>query len=114
MTIAERINDKIIAGQGRYKVWLEKKQLDNGLVYVLGGGERTHIGGMVYKEPGKEIQIIKVQGHYDLEVLLPIANAACEKYNEPVVVTGGIHIDNATKDEIQTIINNCKELLKCI
>ncbi len=107
MTIAE-------AGEGRYKVWLEKKELDRGLVYILGGGEKSHIGGVVYKEPGKEAQTIKVQGHYDLEVLLPIAKAVCQKYGLPVTVTGGIHIDNATKDEIDKIIENCKELLKCI
>ena len=107
MTIAE-------VGEGRYKVWLEKKELDNGLVYILGGGEKSHIGGLVYKEPGKDIQVIKVQEHYDLEVLLPIAKAACQKYGLPVAVTGGIHIDNATKDEIDILINNCMELLKCI
>ena len=107
MTIAE-------AGEGRYKVWLEKKKLDDGLVYVLGGGERSHIGGLVFKEPDTEAQVIKVQGHYDLEVLLPIAEAASAKYRQPVVVTGGIHIDNATKDEIDIIIKKCRELLKCI
>ena len=107
MSIAE-------VGEGRYKVWLEKKELDDGLVYILGGGEKSHIGGLVYKKPDAEAEVIKVQEHYDLEVLLPIADAACAKHNQPVVVTGGIHIDNATKDEIQIIINNCKELLKCI
>ena len=113
MTIAEG-PVKTGIGEGRYKVWLEKKQLDNGLVYILGGGEKSHIGGLVYKEPNAQAQIIKVQGHYDLEVLLPIAEAASAKYNRPVAVTGGIHIDNATKDEIEILINNCKELLKCI
>ena len=107
MTIVE-------AGEGRYKVWLEKKVLDHGLAYTLGGGEKSHIGGLVYKEPGNDVQVIKIQGHHDLEVLLPIAEAACAKYNRPVAVTGGIHIDNATKDEIAKIIDNCKELLKCI
>jgi len=102
------------AGEGRYRVWLEKKELDGGLVYVLGGGEKSHVGGLVYKEPDAEAQTIKVQGHYDLEVLMPIAKAACQKHGLPVAVTGGIHIDNATKDEIQTLIKNCKELLKCI
>ncbi len=114
MTIAEDSNERIIAGEGRYKVWLEKKVLDHGISYTLGGGEKSHIGGLVYKEPGLAVQAIKIKGHHDLQVLLPIAEAACEKYNRPVAVTGGIHIDNATKDEIDIIINNCKELLKCI
>ena len=107
MSIAE-------AGEGRYRVWLEKKELDDGLVYILGGGEKSHIGGIVYKEPGREVQTIRIPEHHDLEVLLPIAKAACQKYGQPVTVTGGIHIDNATKDQIDIIIANCKELLKCI
>jgi hypothetical protein len=102
------------AGTGRLKVWLEKKHLDSGLVYILGGGERSHIGGIAYKEPGKDAQVIRIPEHYDLKVILPIAEAACQKYDVPVAVTGGIHIDNATADEIDTIIKNCRELLECI
>ena len=102
------------AGEGRCRVWLEKRELDNGLVYVLGGGEQSHIGGVVYNEPGKGAETIRIGNHHDLEVILPIAKASCQRYGKPVVVTGGIHIDNATKDEIDTIIRNCKELLKCI
>ena len=105
---------KTSSGEGRYRVWLEKKELDRGIVYILWGGEKSHIGAVVLKRPGEESQIIDIEGHYDLEVILPIAEKACEKYHRPVVVTGGIHIDNATRNEIEIIINNCKELLKCI
>ena len=107
MTITE-------AGEGRCRVWLEKRELEDGLVYVLGGGESSHIGGVIYNEPGKPLELIEIGSHHDPEVLIPIAKASCQRYGKPVVVTGGIHIDNATKDEIDTIINNCKELLKCI
>ena len=52
---------KTSVGEGRYKVWLEKKELDRGLVYILGGGEKSHIGGVVLKRPGEELQIINVE-----------------------------------------------------
>ncbi len=104
----------ITAGEGKYKVWLKREELDPGLVYTLGGGERSHIGGVVYKAPGREARYIDIEGHYDLEVLVPIADEACKKYDRPVVVTGGVHIDNATKDEIDLLVANCMELLKCI
>lgn len=102
------------AGEGRCRVWLEKKELDDGLVLVLGGGESTHIGGIIYQEPGMEPAMIELEGHRDPDVMLPIAEAASRKYRKPVVVTGGIHIDDATKDEIQQIIKNCEELTRCI
>jgi len=104
----------ITSGKGRYKVFLEKKVLDDDLIYILGGGEKTHIGGVVLCEVGKEPVVLKLEGHYDYQVLKPIAEEASKKYNKKVVAIGGIHIDNATKDEINILINNCKELLKCI
>jgi hypothetical protein len=104
----------ITAGKGKYKVFLEKKVLDDDLIYILGGGEKSHIGGVVICEPGQTPQVMKLEGHYDYIVLEPIAKKACKKYNKKVVCIGGIHIDNATKEEIDLLVKNCKELLKCI
>ena len=104
----------ITSGDGKFKVWLEEKKIGDDLLYILGGGERTHIGGIVFCEPNKEPQIIRLTGHYDDIVLIPIAEKACKKYGTKVVVTGGIHIDNATKDDIEKLVENCRGLEKCI
>jgi len=104
----------ITFGEGKYKVFLEQKEIGNDLVYMLYGGEKHHIGGVVTCEPEKKPNIICIGTHRDHVVLAPIAKTACKKYNKTVVALGGIHIDNATKEEIQIIVNNCKELEKCI
>ena len=104
----------ITSGEGKYKVFLEKKELNSDLIFILGGGERSHIGGVVVCEPGKKSQIIRLEGHYDDIVLTPIAEAACKKYNVKVVAVGGVHVDNATKQEIDLLVKNCKELVKFI
>lgn len=104
----------ITSGDGKFKVWLEEKKIGDDLLYILGGGERTHIGGIVFCEPNKEPQVIHLAGHHDDIVLKPIAETACKKYGTKVVVIGGIHIDNATKDEIGKLVENCRELEKCI
>jgi hypothetical protein len=104
----------ITSGEGKYTVFLEKKKIDNDLLFIVGGGERSHIGGVVVCEPGKKIQIIRLEGHYDHLVLKPIAEAACKKFKKKVAVLGGIHIENATKEEIDILVKNCNELLKCI
>ncbi|UCE39497.1 MAG: hypothetical protein JSW00_09850 [Thermoplasmata archaeon] len=104
----------ITAGSGKYKVWLKKEILSGELLFILGGGERPHIGGVVVMEPGKEPETIKLEGHYDHIVLEPIAKKACEKYNTKVVVVGGVHVDEASKDEIDILVKNCKELAECI
>ena len=104
----------ITAGSGRYKVWLKEERLGDERLYILGGGERPHIGGVVVMEPGKEKQVIKLKGHYDFVVLEPIAEEACRKYNTKVVAVGGVHVDNASKDEIDLLVRNCRELAGCI
>jgi len=104
----------ITSGEGRYKVFLEKRELDDDLIYILGGGEKSHIGGAVICAPGEKSHVLTYSTHHDYEVLMPIAEVACKKYNKTVVAIGGIHIDNATKEEIKIIIDNCKELEKCI
>jgi len=100
----------ITSGEGKYKVFLDKIELDSDLVFIVGGGEKSHIGAIVICEKNKEPKTIKLDGHYDYVVLEPIAKAAYEKYNKKVLVIGGIHIDNASKQEIDIIIKNCKEL----
>ena len=104
----------ITSGEGKYKVFLEKHILDEDIIYILGGGEKSHIGGVVVCEPGKKPEIIKLEGHYDCIVLQPIAEEACKKFNRKIVVVGGIHVDNASKEEIDILVKNCRELLKCI
>jgi len=98
------------SGEGKYKVFLEKHKLDDDLIYILGGGEKSHIGGIIFCEPGKEPMVIKLEGHYDYMVLKPIAEEACKKYNKKVVAIGGVHVDNATKEEIEILVRNCKNL----
>ena len=104
----------ITAGSGKYKVWLTQEILGDERLYILGGGERPHIGGVVVMEPQKKKKVIKFGGHYDHIVLEPIAKKACEKYNTRVVAIGGVHVDDASKDEIDLLVKNCRELEKCI
>jgi hypothetical protein len=102
------------SGRGKYKVWLQRYDIGEDIVFFLGGGERSHIGGVVIAEPGKKIKPIRCSGHYDDIVLAPIAHAACVKYKKKVVAVGGVHVDNATKKEINTLVENCKKLVKKI
>ena len=101
----------ITSGEGKYTVWLEEKKIGEDRIYILGGGERSHIGAIILCEPGNKIQVIKRGTHYDHIVLQPIAVAACEKYQVPIVVVGGIHIDNASKQEIDILVQNCYNLI---
>ena len=102
------------SGRGKYKVWLQRHDIGDDLVFFLGGGERSHIGGLVIAEPGKKVKVIRLSGHYDDIVLQPIAEAGCKKYKKKVVAVGGVHVDSATKKEIDLLVENCKRLTKKI
>ena len=104
----------ITSGRGKYKVWLQRHEIGDDIVFFLGGGERSHIGGIVIAEPGKKGKAIRLSGHYDDIVLQPIAEAGCKKYKKKVVAVGGVHVDNATTQEIDLLVENCRKLVKKI
>ncbi|MBN2602568.1 MAG: hypothetical protein JXA91_00345 [Candidatus Thermoplasmatota archaeon] len=104
----------ITSGEGKHKIWLERFEIGQDTVYILGGGEKPHIGGAVICEPGKNPQTISLKNHHDYEVLELVAKSACKKFKKTVVAVGGIHIDNASKKDIEIILKNCKELVSCI
>jgi hypothetical protein len=103
-----------ILGEGKYQVTLKKHQVGPDLLLVLTGGDQPHLGGMVMCEPGKKSQVVIRGTHKDYIVLQPLAEAACERYNTTIVAVGGIHIDHASKEDIDQLIKNCKELETCI
>jgi hypothetical protein len=104
----------ITSGEGKYKVDLERREIGDDLIYILSGGEKSHIGGIVVSQPTKETKVIRLKGHYDVIVLKPIAEAASGKFGRKVVALGGVHIDNASQKEINRLVKNCKELVKYI
>ena len=104
----------ITSGKGKHKVWIKNFKIGNDRIFILGGGEKSHIGGVVICEPEKDIKVVKLESHYDYVVLKLIAEKIYKNYNTNVIVIGGIHIDNATKKDIEIIIDNCRRLAKCI
>jgi len=97
-------------GKGKHRVFFEKYHLDDDLIFIVGGGQCSHVGGVVICEPGKPLQVLGLSGHRDVEVLHPFALTACEKYRRRVTVLGGIHIDDASKEDIKIVVENCKKL----
>lgn len=104
----------ITSGKGKHKVFLKEISVGSDKLFFLYGGDKPHIGGIAICSPGEKSKTISLQHHKDNIVLLPIAEKGCSKYKVTTVAVGGIHIDNATKNDIDIILKNCKELLSCI
>ena len=104
----------ITSGNGKYTVTLEEIDIGSNKLFILKGGEKPHIGGIAICQPDEKPKIISLENHKDHKVLLPIAEKGCKKFGVTTVATGGIHIDNASKEEIDIILKNCEELISCI
>lgn len=105
---------------GRHSIYLESKEIGKDLLITIYGGDEHHIGGVAIAYPTPShyrdattvsVSTLTLPGHKDYVV----ANSAAEKISKaietPVVVTVGIHYDNATSKDIEEIISAVNALV---
>ena len=110
------------AGDGCYTVHVDAFSTEGkGLCAFLYGGEVPHNGGTVVAVPrlksnsahdhdfAADIWISAVPHHKDTEIAVPIAKLMAVQLNEPISLTAGIHIDKASREEINLLCQNCQE-----
>jgi len=102
----------ISVGEGKYRVWIREEILDNGIILIVGGGEVSHIGSVVLAEPRKKSQVINLPKHKEEKIAREFAEKVCVKRKMPVLCVCGIHIDDATKEDIKILESNSQKLLK--
>ena len=88
-----------------------------GLACFLHGGTLPHVGGQALASPGPQLHgmqlsrcdlwMATVPGHKDAEAAAAVARRLCIACGEPVSVTAGIHVDDATPEQVQTLFDNC-------
>ncbi len=105
---------------GRHIIYLEVKEIGNDLLVSIHGGDEHHIGGVsiAYVTPSHyrdastvSLSSLTFPGHKDYIVANSAAEKICKKLERSVVVTVGIHYDNATKYDIDEIINAVDNLV---
>ncbi|MBB6216094.1 hypothetical protein HNQ80_002193 [Anaerosolibacter carboniphilus] len=85
----------------------------DGIHIYVGGGEKAHIGTTVISQPRPSLKgdgrtscttsVFNILGHKDDEIAIPIAEEICKYFNETTVVTAGIHIGQATAQDIEQL-----------
>lgn len=105
-------------GKGRAAVWCTLVKLGDGLVFCIGGGDETHIGAISvtvpYRQKDNEWSVststITLPSHRD-DVLTRIMTEKVAKATGKVVVAvGGVHLENATRNEIDEVVSNIEKL----
>ena len=95
---------------GKHHIWLQDIPIGPHHLLILAGGEQPHIGATVICEPHQPAQTITLGDHLDHLVLKPLAEKTAAHLNTTIVAVGGIHITNASKEDINRIITNCNKL----
>lgn len=106
---------------GRHSIFLEAKEIGNDLLITIYGGDEHHLGGVAVAYETKShyrnastvsVSTLTYPGHKDYLVSNSAAEQICKALQRSTVVATGIHYNNATKNEIETIINAVNWLVK--
>jgi len=117
-TFIESISD------GRYSLQAVITVTMSGINIYLGGGERDHIGSIAVSIPRESLtgsgkiscttSIFNLLSHKDGDIAIIASEEVCKRTNQVTVVCAGIHVDNATPDELRRLEKNARSLTNTI
>jgi hypothetical protein len=97
----------------RHTIVLETQDIGNDLLVSIYGGDEHHIGGVAIAYSTKShyrdaatvsVNTLTFPGHKDYLLANSAAERICKALDCPVVVTVGIHMEKATKTEIELAV----------
>jgi len=99
---------------------LSHEKIGTDLQVTIYGGDAHHIGGVALAYPTQShyhdamtvsVNTITVPGHKDYVVANSAAEAICKALSIPTAVIVGIHIADATKEQIVAIVNEVDSMV---
>ena len=96
----------VSAGEGRYTVTLKSHKIGKDILIIITGGEEDHIGSATLIEEKDHLQTMIKKGHQDHVISEKMANIIYDTIGKDLLVVCGIHIDDASKEEIDILVNN--------
>jgi hypothetical protein len=104
-----------------YNVRAEAVWVGPDLLVAIRGGDRPHIGAVAAAQPRPSLRdasktsatasVLTYVGHKEDSLAKDTAERLASILETNVVVTAGIHWDNLDDQAIQTILNNCRDLV---
>ncbi len=120
MNTTDNENIKLVINENtKYEITLVAQYCGNDLNVSVFGGEKAHIGAVAIavanidgyeRKYSPTVSCISVLDHKDEEVARLVAKELSLFLNSQVVVTAGIHIDDATLDDINIIKKSVKNI----
>jgi hypothetical protein len=113
-----------VAGEGDYRIDARVALCGRDVTVTVGGGTRPHVGAVgvaisqpSLKDPSRHSvtsSVISVPGHKEDEIVRSAALQLSRALDATVVVSAGLHVDDATPVEIQTLVANFNHLIDLI
>lgn len=104
-----------------FPIILEVKRQGNDLAAMLYGGEKSHIGSVCVSVPRDSLKkdgsvscttsVVNLLGHKDEILGRMVSETLCVRYQTVTVCTCGVHIDHATKEQLDDIVVTVKRML---
>lgn len=94
-----------------YPILAQITQLDSGIHVLLTGGQRSHVGAVTMAQNGQIFSTVDYPGHREAVITERWAKELSGLTHDDVTVACGIHYDKATKEQIETVIKICEEML---
>lgn len=101
---------RMTAGEGDLSVTIEATATEEGVSCFVYGGTLPHVGGMALAAPGPmlherqlsraDVWTATVPGHKDAEAAKTVARTLTIALQQPASVSCGIHVDDATPDDL--------------
>ncbi|MEM4657648.1 MAG: hypothetical protein QXX77_04410 [Candidatus Methanosuratincola sp.] len=101
-------------GEGRYQIFAEAIRAGDDILVFVGGGEKPHIGGFSLSEPSASPVSLSIPLHKDFVVSHQVSEKVSKATGKRCLAVAGIHIENATKEEISILVKNsmiCTDIL---
>ena len=105
------ITRKQIAG---ITIEIQETRIGDDIVLILAGGDKPHIGCVVQAVPRPSLtndgsisvtsSVLNLTCHKDEFLCRKLAEKRCRETGRIVVCTGGVHIENITKEQIHKLL----------
>lgn len=103
-------------GKDKYTVVIDALTTEKkGITLRITGGDGPHVGAVALAVPSLnaatgektcDVSILTGPGHKDRFLAEKVADMICRRTGEFVSATAGVHIDNATGDDLKILIEN--------
>lgn len=112
---------KLASGTGLLQVEVQALWVGSDLVVTIGGGTRPHVGAVAVAQPRPTLKgdgtvsasasVIALLGHKEDELARWAALLLAARLNTTVIVTVGLHVDEAAREQIVQLDAEVRKLV---